>query len=207
MKKIRSEILEMTICEDFGGKIISFKDYSKEYLFQGNSKIKPDSDSLFESGFDYGLDECFPTIDQCQFLGVNYKDHGDLWRSGWDLSFKENSFVGRAYSNSSGLSFKRIVTLEKNKARFDYEIENKNNHISYFLYTLHPLFNFDPDSYFSLPFDKDKIFNVKGMEELKEKDICELRSYESGKTYKFYNDQILKNNKARIFYPSIKKKF
>lgn len=43
------------------------------------------------------------------------------------------------------------------------------------------------------------------MEELKEKDICELRSYESGKTYKFYNDQILKNNKARIFYPSIKK--
>lgn len=106
MKKIRSEILEMTICEDFGGKIISFKDYSKEYLFQGNSKIKPDSDSLFESGFDYGLDECFPTIDQCQFLGVNYKDHGDLWRSGWDLSFKENSFVGRAYSNSSGLSFK-----------------------------------------------------------------------------------------------------
>ena len=205
MKKIRSEILEMTICEDFGGKIISFKDSSKEYLFLGNSKIKPDSDSLFESGFDYGLDECFPTIDQCLFLGVNYKDHGDLWRSSWDLSFKENSFTGRAYSNTSKLNFKRVVTLEKNKARFDYEIENKNNHISYFLYTLHPLFNFDPDSYFSLPFDKYKIFNVKGMDELKEKDICELRSYESGKTYKFYNDQILKNNKARIFYPAVKK--
>ncbi|MDO5717644.1 MAG: DUF5107 domain-containing protein [Tissierellia bacterium] len=202
--KLSNEYIELELLDDFGAKIISIKDLEKdfEFLFQNENDeyMKPEYNSDFSEFDTSGIDECFPTVDECIYNGIHLPDHGDLWSAEWDNEKIDDRIISSTLSKSLNLKFRREISLEGNEIIMDYMVQNEGDSPVHYLWTHHGLLNFTNDCKVDLPYSRHDALNVKDDRKYRF-NITKLSEYPDNGFYKFYNNEALDRSEASLVYP------
>lgn len=144
----------------FGGKITSMfnKENSTEWLFQAESEdFEMAADGSFTKEVAFGCDEMFPTIlretlEQGNSSLVDLPDHGELWRSEWDILTQcADSIEMRFDGKILPYRFVRNILLSDNSIICRYTVINLSDMDIPALWTPHPLFSFLPETEIYIP--------------------------------------------------------
>lgn len=147
---LTNEAVSLAIVPELGGRLVSLRDRAsgREWL-DGWSPARsrriwhPTDSADFATGPGAGIDECLPTVLPCRVGGRDLPDHGELWNRPpvFDPSAAANGeFLCEWALRSLPLGFRRRITLEGQRVRFDYRIENLADRPTPFLWAWHPLF-------------------------------------------------------------------
>ena len=177
--KINNEYLSVTVLPQFGSKIASIYYYPKSYeiLWQSNNEYykKSKYGEIFESGEFSGFDEMFPSILECYYeeypwSGIKIPDHGELWSIPWKYEVKKENKQVKLWVNGIRFPylFKKEITLDKNKIKLLYSLENKSPFYLDYIWAAHPLFNISQYSTIVVPEGMNKIINSVAGPVLKE---------------------------------------
>jgi hypothetical protein len=130
---LTNEAVSLAIVPELGGRLVSLRDRAsgREWLDgwspAGRRRIwHPTDPSDFATGPGAGIDECLPTVLPCRVGGRDLPDHGELWNRPpvFDPSAAANGeFLCEWALRSLPLGFRRRITLEGRRVRFDYRIE------------------------------------------------------------------------------------
>jgi galactose mutarotase-like enzyme len=145
---LANDAISLSIAPEPGGRIVSLKDRvtRREWLDgwspAGKRRIwHPTDPTNFETGPGAGIDECLPTVLPCKVGRKSLPDHGELWNQSpeFEIDTKGGIFC-RWNLKSLPLAFERRISLGKNEVRFDYQLENRADAPTPFLWAWHPLF-------------------------------------------------------------------
>ncbi len=89
----------------------------------------------------YGYDDCFPTVDPCQYPAGNFKcrDHGELCWQKWEVLLIGNRLICYTTCPRPKVTFKRTLEFTGNNLKWKFEAENLSGKIIPFLHVMHPL--------------------------------------------------------------------
>lgn len=151
--------LTLTVIPALGGKISSLRDTrnGREWLWH-NPRLPY---RTFPHGSGYveadtgGWDECFPTVDACQYptqpwSGAAIQDHGELWsqQPSFEVEDEGDMIVLRTRWQGIALPyrFERTIGLAPKSARlrFDYAVHNTSDHQMPVIWAAHPLMAIEP---------------------------------------------------------------
>lgn len=150
--------LRVVLDPNCGGKIRSIvsKRTGTEFLFQ-------DPRAVFDQakGFSYhdisGIDECFPTVGQCncsrgKFSGMSLGDHGLLWQQQWNTKIENDAVVQWVNNTQFQFRFTRVCSFyDPCTLRLDYTIHNYGVEEIDYIYSAHPLFLANEHTRLELP--------------------------------------------------------
>lgn len=107
------------------------------------SFLRPKQDyGRYETRPVYGYDDCFPTVDACDYPArdkLALPDHGELCWLGWEVAVGENRLDCSARSSLLPVIFKRTMVFEGNLLSWKFEVENTGNGEVPFLHVMHAL--------------------------------------------------------------------
>jgi hypothetical protein len=162
-----NEEIELVVVPELGARIVSLKNLrtGREWLWHPRGEL-----NLFGNrrGDDFsrsplaGIDECFPTIAPCIWLGRSLPDHGELWNAAWHVdvaAWKNGVLATTVRSAISPFQFERTIQLEINEVRLSYRLSNLNGSAEKFLWALHPLLRLQPGDGLQLPESSRANFN------------------------------------------------
>ncbi len=146
---IKNKKLSLTTIPELGGKIISVINRETGFDFIWRNKFiklqKFSYDSNFAFSDSSGIDECFPTIFPCRYIGFPWEDvlipdHGEIW----PLHFKTEVRGGRIIQKVNGVRFPyiftRVIRINNNAIELSYEVENLSQFEFNFIWSIHPIF-------------------------------------------------------------------
>lgn len=177
-KSLDSIVLENSSlrCEwipSYGSKMVSLQKRSvvgsREFLYQAKtpSLIKPEYGASFAQFDMSGFDECFPTIDECEFpigqkRGLKVPDHGELWASAWDVAANTGSEISFITDSPQfGYRLQKTAMLEDDCLTSRYELcLLPEREVLPFIWTPHALFQVGANTRFIIPNHMNKIITV-----------------------------------------------
>lgn len=200
-----------------GGKMASFKAFSKEYLVQNPSKefLHLGLEGSFEKTECAGFDDMFPTIDPVTIkdgdrAGKTYPDHGEVARLSFDYQINEDSLVMETISKELNYAYKKTITEENGALKIDYQIENLSNEVFPCVWAGHCLIDISGGGKVITPFSEgdlvDLVNDVKGKfgkkgERLPLKEqMLTFDKTPDGHCYKLYFPQKLLGGKVAFNY-------
>lgn len=142
----------------------------------------------------YGYDDCFPSVDQCNYPGTDWEipDHGELcWRK-WSLSAESNHLIFSVDSSVLPVQFKRILEFNEENLTWKFEVINKGDKVLPFQHVIHPLIKLDDITDIQLP--QFELVNNEAGKILDFKDSDEVKNYllpkVSGDTHMLYMQKV-----------------
>ncbi len=170
---IENQYLRCEWLPEYGSKLVSLKSNKDgdfcELLHQAKTPIL----RLPEYGADFtefdmsGFDECFPTIDQCQFpcghkCGITVPDHGELWTLAWEVvDYSDSEITFAVVSPQFGYRLEKCITLKNETLVSRYQLTLIDNQTKLpFIWTPHVLFQVNPNLRFIIPSHMDQIVTV-----------------------------------------------
>jgi galactose mutarotase-like enzyme len=162
--------VKIIILPSIGGKIASIyrKDKEFELLFQ-NKENEYRVPKLYESFGEYdasGFDDAFPTINECEvwYEGkkVLYPDHGEIWSANfnYECEIKNEKLVLEYTSLILKYNYRKIIYLEGDSVRVEYEIENYGDEEFPCIWAMHCLVRCEDDMELIFPKDTKQVLNV-----------------------------------------------
>ncbi|MEM1184204.1 MAG: hypothetical protein AAGI53_04290 [Planctomycetota bacterium] len=144
--RLRSDQIEAEIWLDRGARIASLRDVQRQYEWMD----RPPSDRpLVDNrvGDDFatsplvGADECFPTVGAATLPQGDIPDHGEVWPRAWDAIDTESAHacVCRCELATLPLTIQRSASVEGATLRLEYQIENRSETATPWLWCWHPL--------------------------------------------------------------------
>ena len=136
----------------------------KEYLLQPY-------DGSFVAGECSGLDDMFPTIDECFYeappwKGTRIPDHGEVWSIPWDHNIEHSRLHMATYGVRFPYRMEKWVSFaDPTVLRIDYTVTNLSAFDFEFLWAAHPMFYLEEGAEISLPRGVEKVqaaFTVNG---------------------------------------------
>jgi galactose mutarotase-like enzyme len=149
---LANDTIALSIAPELGGRIVSLRDRisGREWLDGWSPASKrriwhPTDPANFETGPGAGIDECLPTVLPCKINRKSLPDHGELWNQAPEFTVDPKAgFSCRWTLKSLPLAFERRISLKENEIRFDYQLENRADRSTPFLWAWHPLFSWKP---------------------------------------------------------------
>ena len=122
--------LEIRTIPELGAKICSLINCrtGREWMWippGGPKYFRNKTGNCFPDGTLVGADECIPTLAECQWRDLKLPDHGEVWTEAWVLDEEdlENKKVTVSIDMPiSPLKFKRTLSLEAERVKFDYTL-------------------------------------------------------------------------------------
>ena len=132
----------------------------------------------FETRPVYGYDDCFPTVDPCIYpgAGTDCRDHGKLCWQGWQSSLDDNSLIFNTDCLKPDVNFKRILTFEKDRVVWRFEVSTQSDERSVFLHVMHALLPLNDIAELEIP-ECTKIIDEINSDETGLKSSAELGEY------------------------------
>jgi galactose mutarotase-like enzyme len=177
---IRAGACAVTILTQFGGKISSIRVRERELLQAPLAPIATRTRTMaFDQGDASGWDECLPSVAACTVKtrdgAVQIPDHGDLWRTEWEIQgppphgqgpvrggpggIREqgtgNSVTLRGECFSLPLALTRTTALAESKNGWrlsvDYTLTNTGRSTAPWSWAVHPLFAVEEGDRIEIP--------------------------------------------------------
>ncbi|CDF58801.1 hypothetical protein [Thermobrachium celere] len=164
--KVENEYISLIILPKLGAKIASliYKPQNFEVLAQPtlNRYTLAEYGDKFEKYDTSGIDEMYPTIDECVYPYDGYDrkmpDHGELWSIPWKVEVINDEIVCSVSGVNFKYEFERRIKLDKNIIRLNYKVKNTGTCQLYGLWAFHGLVACDDESKILL--DAEKVMNV-----------------------------------------------
>lgn len=102
----------------------------------------------------YGYDDCFPTVDACQFPTeeqLTLADHGELCWLNWEVTTRENRLECAVQSRSLPLEFRRSLVFSGSSLDWEFQVTNKSDKAIPFLHVMHALMPLEKVTGIALP--------------------------------------------------------
>ena len=156
---LRSEVLELQVVPGMGAKITSLRSLrsGREWLWRAFSPLRYFANQAGDAFGDsplVGVDECIPTVGECEWKGRRISDHGEVWFLPWELdgeAWSRGAILTRAQMGASPFLFERSIRLESGTIQFDYRLTNQGSEAETFVWAIHPLFTIEPGDRIELP--------------------------------------------------------
>ena len=144
---LANEEVEVTVAAQVGGRITSLRHRrsGREWLAPARGVAPVDADSEVFTDTDHcGWDEMVPTVDPSHyplapFAGRHLADHGDLWRTPWEVLDLTST---RVHQRTNGVSlpfvFERTIEVSASRVRLEYRCESGDD--LWLLWAAHPQF-------------------------------------------------------------------
>ncbi len=181
---LKNGYVEVYIIPELGGKISSIKynDGFDPVFSKRSDYIKP-NDFIFSNYDTSGIDDCIPTIDECQFNGSILPDHGEVWAKKMDvIDVDYSSITLKLDLTSLNITFIKKISLIDNTVRIDYRV-NSQETLPY-LWAFHGLMKLEGCKKIIEPHKNMSIIQVDGFD--MPIDYTNINGYTDNKTYKYY---------------------
>ncbi|MGJ8725151.1 MAG: hypothetical protein ACSHYB_11385 [Roseibacillus sp.] len=147
---LSNDKVSLSLAPQLGGRIVSIRDKEadREWLdgWDPSSERRlsqPTDLNVYDTSNGAGLDECLPTVLPCQRDGINFSDHGELWKTNPTFEYGNEHLTCSWQLSSLPLTFQRTIWLEGNTLHLDYCLENLIPTPTPFLWAWHPLFKLE----------------------------------------------------------------
>ncbi len=154
---LRNDFIELEVSPELGGKISRLCDRrsGRDWLWKNpHLPMRPPQygESYVENIDSGGWDEIFPSVSPSKAGGFDIPDHGDLVGLPWEVIEQSDKmlFLG-CDTRFAHCRFERRITLDGEKLRFDYRLENRSDKILPWLWCAHPLIALEPGMKLLLP--------------------------------------------------------
>lgn len=154
---LRNADLELQAVPALGGRIISLRDRraDREWIWEppSNPPLRTAAlgDSFARSGHT-GIDDCIPTLGDCEWRGRRLPDHGEVWSIPWEVvSAAGDELTLRVTLPLTPFVLKRTFRLENAGLTIAYQLENLGASPEEFVWTWHPLFGICEGDRLELP--------------------------------------------------------
>lgn len=168
--------LALTLIPALGGKVSSLRDMrtGREWLWR-NPRLPyrrvSHGSSYGQYGDTGGWDECFPSVDQCQYpsppwAGTPIQDHGELWSQTAELKIHADASSVALMTRWQGVALpytlERTITARAGSStlQFAYTVQNTGDTAIEWIWSAHPLMAIEPDMQVLVP--TDARFNLRG---------------------------------------------
>ncbi|MBB5316943.1 aldose epimerase family protein [Tunturibacter empetritectus] len=153
---LQNELLRIEVLPSFGGKISSLASMrtGEEFLLpplNGYHPASPNAD--FSQSDGGGFDECLPSVARSESIADEHPipDHGDLWRQRWQVDSQNAAITLHVDAVSRPLRLTRKISLKGSSVILDYDLFNRSNSPTTWLWSAHPLLRVDAGDHIVLP--------------------------------------------------------
>ncbi len=96
---------------------------------------------LYETRPVYGYDDCFPSVDACDFPDIEWRipDHGELCWLPWKVKKTTNGLAFEVTSQNLTIQFKRRISFADDQLVWSFAVENRGSQKIPFQHVMHPL--------------------------------------------------------------------
>lgn len=167
-----NDVLRISICPAFGGKITSFYLKTRDFELAAqcskeqhdmNDGVRKKIDSF--APYAYGMDDAFPNINsenvdwnQKQFF---YPDHGEIWKASFEVMHQSVNRVDLSWRSSLFCYlFQKSLWLEGSTLYIRYHIKYEGEDDFPCIWTWHGLITYEQDMELLLPEDLTHFRNV-----------------------------------------------
>jgi len=162
--QLANESVSIVVVPELGAKIVSLKNQvsGREWCWHPGDTLELFANEYGESFGDSthaGIDECFPTIEECDWNGRSLPCHGEVWSEAWTVTDGSaeaciSTWIG---SRRSPFTLQRRISISGNTIRLDYTLQNDSNSPESYLWALHPFFRVGPGDRLLLPAEVDHV--------------------------------------------------
>jgi hypothetical protein len=89
----------------------------------------------------YGYDDCFPSVEECEFPGTDWKipDHGEVCWLPWEVKEERNRLIFSVKSRKLPVKLSREMNFERDGLLWSFTVENFGEKMIPFQHVMHPL--------------------------------------------------------------------
>jgi hypothetical protein len=126
-----------------GARITALKYMNHDLLSSKPPSFRPPE--IFTGEFEtrpvYGYDDCFPTVDNCEYprSKIQIRDHGELCWKSWDVVKLENGLQFSVFCEAPETKFARGLIFSGNSVEWHFTVENLSAERIVFLHVMHAL--------------------------------------------------------------------
>ena len=161
---LENKNISCTVIPSPGAKIVSLFDnrYSREWLVPPMRPVmEAGYESKFTDGSMGGWDEMLPTIDLCEWKGIQLPDHGEVWQVPWECSTDNDSLQTAVHCRYFPFIFSRNISLFSDDTFiFSYTLTNVGEKSYPWLWAAHPQFSVNLQTKICFPEDVKQLVNV-----------------------------------------------
>jgi galactose mutarotase-like enzyme len=149
--------LTVEVLPELGGKVSSLRRDGIELLQAPLRGYAPRTREMgFQESDGSGFDECLPSVAECEVPGpagkVRIPDHGEFWRLPCEVERQgEREIRLSATGQALPLRLERTLTLDGERLRIDYRLENVSEAEVPYVWSAHPLFSVEEGDAIVLP--------------------------------------------------------
>ncbi|MDR9414962.1 MAG: hypothetical protein RI564_01670 [Gracilimonas sp.] len=166
--EIQNQHTKLTVCPNFGGKIISIKsrttdtEFLKQPFIDIRKITEPEYGMDFLPPYSFGFDECFPTVEPCSYHLLNgnkvsIPDHGEVWNRKWDVAKTRNSIEMNIRGIDLDYKLTKKISLHNHLILMTYELSNTGSQDFRYLWSTHPLLHIEENDEILLPKDVHEV--------------------------------------------------
>lgn len=214
---LENENIKVIILPMLGGKIGSFLYKKNKFEFAAKTHhnyINANKETPFEKGDASGIDDAFPNINavEIEWKGrkLSYPDHGEIWRSAFDVKIEKDILILNYKSNDFGYFYEKKFSLTEEGILISYNITS-NIALPCF-WTLHGLVRYEEDMKLVYPSGNYKMLNVCESKELgkvgklydfanEKYDFEKVPKKDSNTFVKYYLDGSIEKGSCKYEYP------
>ena len=161
---LENKNISCTVIPSPGAKIVSLFDKrcSREWLVPPMRPVmEAGYESKFTDGSMGGWDEMLPTIDLCEWKGIQLPDHGEVWQVPWECSTDNDSLQTAVHCRYFPFIFSRNISLFSDDTFiFSYTLTNVGEKSYPWLWAAHPQFSVNLQTKICFPEDVKQLVNV-----------------------------------------------
>lgn len=157
--ELEADGLRAVILPDWGGKIASLRaavggGEGVELLYQPTSPriVQPRPGARFSKDFSWGWDDLFPTVSPCAYGLHPYEDlrlgdHGEIWSAPAAVSQRGEGCTMSVRGQALPFRLEKTLTPVPGGLRIEWKLENRSDDDLTYLWSAHPLFAVEGDSF------------------------------------------------------------
>jgi galactose mutarotase-like enzyme len=168
-RRLSNAFLSVDVVPELGARMVSLKNIrsGREWCWNPDESMQlfaNDYGDSFAESPNVGFDECFPTIEACEWQGRRLPCHGEVWSVPWKLDEQawERGIISTTVTcRQSPFELNRQLSLRGNQVHLNYLLRNKGEQPEAYLWAFHPMMRVNSDDRLELP-EEVRILQVEG---------------------------------------------
>ena len=156
---VSNEFVSLEIVPQLGARIVSLRNVrtGREWCWRPGGELHLFANHYGDSFADSpnaGFDECFPTIEACEWQDRQLPCHGEVWSVPWTLdeaAWEHGVIATTVSSKQSPFELSRRVWIQENQVHFEYFLRNTGQQAEVYLWAFHPMIQVTSEDRLELP--------------------------------------------------------
>lgn len=158
-RQLSNAFLSVEIVPELGARIVSLKNArtGREWCWHPGQALQLFANrygDVFVDSPNAGFDECFPTIEACEWQSRQLPCHGEVWSVPWALdeaAWEQGIISTTVRCKQSPFELNRQVSVRENQLHLKYLLRNQGANPEPYLWAFHPMIQVSAEDRVELP--------------------------------------------------------